>query len=263
MRSKKEERLGEVSISNQGCTMKIIKYDNYNNILVEFQDEYKTQINTSYYNFIHGGIRNPYFPTICNVGITGNKHVACFTNKVKSEEYKLWTSMITRCYSGVNQYTESFYHRYQDVEVCKEWLLFDNFYDWVHSQNNFEQLVNIKDLQLDKDIIQKGNKIYSPETCCLVPRRVNVLFIKSDKARGNYPIGVTYKTRDKVFEVQCNVDGKETYLGRVRDPIEGFYIYKNFKEKLIKQIAQKEYDKGNIIKKCYDAMMKYEVEITD
>ena len=39
--------------------------------------------------------------------------------------------------------------------------------------------------------------------------------------------------------------------------------YKEYKEKIIKQVAQDEYNKGNIIKECYDAMMKYEVEITD
>ena len=46
-------------------------------------------------------------------------------------------------------------------------------------------------------------------------------------------------------------------------PEEAFFAYKTYKEKLIKQIAQIEFDKDNITKTCYDAMMKYKVEITD
>jgi uncharacterized membrane protein len=32
---------------------------------------------------------------------------------------------------------------------------------------------------------------------------------------------------------------------------------------MIKQIAKEEYNKGNITKQCYEAMINYEVEITD
>jgi len=39
--------------------------------------------------------------------------------------------------------------------------------------------------------------------------------------------------------------------------------YKEYKEKLIKQFAVKNYNLGYITKECYDAMMMYEVEITD
>ena len=47
-------------------------------------------------------------------------------------------------------------------------------------------------------------------------------------------------------------------------PEDAFYLgYKPSKENCIKQVAQEEYNKGNITKKCYEAMMKYEVEITD
>ena len=80
---------------------------------------------------------------------------------------------------------------------------------------------------------------------------------------GKYPIGVTYKRRDGVFEVQCRLNGKETYLGRRAIPEQGFLLYKEHKESYIKQVAQEEYDNGNITKGCYKAMMNYEVEITD
>lgn len=39
--------------------------------------------------------------------------------------------------------------------------------------------------------------------------------------------------------------------------------YKKHKEEIIKQVAEIGYKSGNITKQCYDAMMAYEVEITD
>ena len=236
--------------------MKIIEYNNSDDILVEFQDDFKYKKRTTYSAFNRNSIRNPYYPSVLGIGIIGTKYSS------KTKEYKSWSSMITRCYAKLNKTNESFYYKYKDVTICDEWLLFENFYEWLHSQENFENLKDIR-FEIDKDILIKGNKIYSPDTCCLVPHNVNSLFIKCDKIRGKYPIGVTYKTRDNVFEVQCNINGKETYLDRSKTPEEGFLIYKNFKERIIKQVAQEEYDKGNITKKCYDAMMKYKVEITD
>ena len=61
----------------------------------------------------------------------------------------------------------------------------------------------------------------------------------------------------------CSSDLKQINLP-VKDTIEeAFADYKKLKEENIKKIAQEEYCKGNITKKCYKAMMKYEVEITD
>ena len=56
---------------------------------------------------------------------------------------------------------------------------------------------------------------------------------------------------------------KRKAIGRRKTIEEAFNIYKEYKENIIKQVAQEEYSLGNITKKCYDAMMSYEVEITD
>ena len=82
-------------------------------------------------------------------------------------------------------------------------------------------------MELDKDILFKGNKIYSPSTCIYVPHRINSLFTKSDSARGDYPIGVTYHKRDCVYESKLsylNKYGKKDriYLGRFNNPLEAF-----------------------------------------
>ena len=74
-------RFGEESLNNQGCLMKIVEYNNAHDIIVEFQDEYKTKIKTTYYEFETGKITNPYFPYVLGVGIIGNKYKSIFNGK--------------------------------------------------------------------------------------------------------------------------------------------------------------------------------------
>lgn len=240
--------------------MKIVEYKRAGDITVEFQDEYRGRVHTEYKHFLKGGVRNPYHPSVCGVGITGNKYLLR-TNGIQIKEYKIWKGMLERCFDNKTKEKRA---TYQNVTCCKEWLNFENFYEWIHSQENFDKWFNNDRWCLDKDILIKGNKVYSPDTCCLVPNNINVLFTKRNKDRGENYIGVVYHKASNSFVAQVNKNvGEQEHLGCYNTPEEAFLAYKKAKEDYIKQIAQIEYDKGNIIKRCYDAMMNYEVEITD
>lgn len=257
------ERLGEERLSNQGCLMKIIEYNDAVDIIVEFQDEHKAKVHTQYTNFKRGNVKNPYYPSVYGVGITGNKYPTWIIGTDKhTKEYEIWMNMLIRCFD--NKIKEK-YPTYKDVSCCDEWLYYDNFYEWLHSQENFDKWYSNEKWHLDKDILIKGNKIYSSETCCLVPENVNKLFLKDDASRGSLPIGVTKDSKGYGFVIRCMnpLTGNRDYLGYHTNMEKAFQLYKQHKENLIKQVAQIEYDKSNITKKCYQAMMDYEVEITD
>ena len=89
------------------------------------------------------------------------------------------------------------------------------------------------------------------------------MFTKSDKARGEYPIGVSFHKKYNKLIVRCNINNKTKHLGmfELNQVNKAFLTYKNFKENYIKQVAD-EY-KDLIPTKLYEAMYKYEVEITD
>lgn len=257
----KIERLGLEKSNKQGSCMKIIEYFNARNITVQFQDEYKTIIRNKLWNeFKTGSIINPYHPSVYSVGMIGDKYPAKINNR-HTREYVAWHSMLVRCYSKSSL---NWKPSYTSVEVCKEWRLYENFYEWLYTQENVELFLSGKDWNVDKDILIKNSKIYSPDTCVLVPGYLNRLFVRHESRRGEYPIGV-YKTKWGKYRAQCAVPNikRQEYLGCYDSPENAFYVYKDYKEKLIQKIAKEEFDKKRITEKCYEAMMKYQVEITD
>lgn len=243
-------RINEESINKQGSKMKIIRYKNCRDIDIEFDNGYIVK-NTSYKHFKNGSIRNPYFPDVFKIGYVGEGEYKFTINGINTREYIRWYSMMERCYG--TKFQEK-YPTYKDCTVCEEWCNFQNFSKWFN-ENYYE--IDKEIMCLDKDILVKGNKIYSPETCIFVPNRINCLFIKNDNNRGNYLLGVTYIQKTNKFKATCY----NNHLGYYNTEIEAFNVYKEFKEKLIKNIADEYKDK--IPQKLYDAMYKWEVEITD
>lgn len=173
----------------------------------------------------------------------------------KDKYYNKWLAMIKRCCDSNFKIK---YPTYKECKVCEEWLEYSNFKKW-HDENYYE--IEDEKTHLDKDILIKGNKVYSPKTCVFVPQRINTLFTKSNKRRSNLPIGV--KKDKNAYVAQCSIGGNKNkkYLGRFETSEEAFNSYKQFKEQYIKEIAD-EYN-GRIPQILYDAMYKYEVEITD
>jgi hypothetical protein len=165
--------------------------------------------------------------------------------------------MLARCYS------EKFHEKqptYIGCTVCEEWHNFQNYAKW-YDENYYE--VDGYKMNLDKDILVKGNKIYSPETCVFVPDFINLLFVNRKQYRGSLPVGVKVCTKNpKKYEAQCrNNTGKRIYLGYYDSPEEAFQYYKEFKENLIKETA-KEYE-DRIPHTLFNAMCNYVVEISD
>ena len=258
-KNKQDLRIGEESLNCQGDLMRIIKYNKAADIIVEFQDEYKTKIHTEYKHFSSGNVKNPYHPSLYGFGMVGNKCPASMNGK-DAKEYKAWNHILERCFSEKYRNKQP---TYRDVSVCKEWLLYENFYEWIHNQSNFDAWYNGVRWGLDKDILIKGSKIYSSETCCLVPQNVNNLFTKNNVIRNDTPIGVHEQMGKYLALCHNPFTGEQEYLGTYDTPEKAFRIYKKAKEFHIKQVAEDEYNKGNITKRCYDAMMNYQVEIID
>lgn len=107
-------------------------------------------------------------PIMCGIGYRGSDDVDC-----TSESYLRWHDMINRCY---NEKFHGSQPQYKGCTVCPEWLNYSNFKVW-YDQNKIPGMT----LDLDKDILFKGNCEYSPSTVAFVPHTINTLFLNRKK----------------------------------------------------------------------------------
>ena len=255
------DRTGEENINNFGSKIIIKEYRRAVDIDVYFPEYNWTAKHREYKEFKKGSIVCPYERRYYGVGYLGEGKYKVRENGKLTKCYKVWHSMLQRCY---DEKRHEKFPTYKDCKVCNKWLCFQNFAEWYYE--NYYEVENEK-MCLDKDILNKGNKIYSPDNCIFVLEKINLLFVKCDKSRGEYPIGVSYHKRDDKFITRCSIydykenKKKQIYLGYYDNPQKAFEVYKQFKENYIKKVA--DYYKYQIPKKLYNILYNYEVEIDD
>ena len=211
-----------------------------------FDNGYKTTTNITVIK--KGNIKNPYHKSVFGVGYFGVGDYKGGNEKC----YRTWYNIFIRCYSEDYKIKRP---TYKDATVCEEWHNFQNFAKWFE-ENYYE--VGDEEMHLDKDILVKGNKVYSPETCVFVPQKINQLFVNRSRS-SSLPRGVRKEWNRFKAEIKCN--GNKTYLGMFSTKEEAFESYKNAKEKYIKEVA--EMYNGIIPTKLYDALINYTIHIED
>lgn len=245
-----KQHIGMTNKNSFGTEMLIVDYINRNKVLIEFQDIYKYRKYIDMANFRKGNVTNPYDKEVLSVACIG---VGDYSEKNNTLCYKTWRNMLTRCFDV--KYQEKF-PTYKNTSVCSEWLNFQNFAKWYYA--NYYLLPNER-IELDKDILCKGNKLYSPETCIFVPRRINSLLINNKNKRGEYPLGVDFARG--CYRARCNILEGSVFIGDYDTPNQAFIAYKQYKEKYIKEIADMYKDK--IPSKLYHALYKFTIEESD
>lgn len=195
-----------------------------------------------------------FIPTVCSVG-----YIGCSDERGKSNTtvYKKWRAMLNRCY---NEKIQNRQKTYKCCTVCEEWKNFSNFKEWYESHNCGDSSLN-----LDKDILVKGNKEYGPDNCCIVPEFINTLFTNGKANRGKYPLGVHAEKSNACgivyYRAAFMANQRNIKLGTFKTPEEAFQKYKEYKEQYIKDTAKRYKDK--IPYSVYEAMMNWKIEITD
>lgn len=112
------------------------------------------------------------------IGINDMKGVSHIKGKAILQ-YEVWQNMLKRC---TNECYQTDFPTYKGVKVCDEWKLFSNFYNWFNANYKWDLVEQGIKIVLDKDILVKDNKIYSPETCIFIPEKVN-LYIRNKTSR--------------------------------------------------------------------------------
>ena len=194
------------------------------------------------------------------------RNMVNYTKPTKEQRYNLKNNMKTRCYN-------TNYHKvrpdYKDCTICDEWL--DDkksFYEWV--DHNFYEIEGEPTVELDKDILVPGNKVYSPDTCIFVPKRINDLFVHiHGRKKNGLPTGVTYSKKTGKYQAAVRESCKDTdskdedkkktvRLGFFDTIEEAYEVYKTHKMAEIIYIA--DCYKDVIPDKLYQAMINWKFD---
>ena len=247
------DRMGEKHLTTEGYWIEIIEYFNRTNCTVKFENSY-TVTKVGYSNILRGNIKNPYHLSVYKIGYFGVGKYNAMQDRKVDKIYDTWKGVLRRCYD------KNFLDKrptYKGCSVIEEWFNFQVFAEWF--EENYKNYM--QGWHLDKDILVKGNKIYSPETCCFVPPEINGLFVNRKNGRGVHPIGVSKHKKQNKFQTRLFKNGEEITLGYFNTPEEAFQAYKIAKEDYIKEVADKW--KPYITPQTHQAMYNYQVEITD
>ena len=247
----KKQLEGAVFQTKNFGKIEVLEYCKSSKVLVKFLD-------TGNEKYCHsssirdGNIKDRFAPTVCGVGIIGDEISRC--NGVIDRCYDIWSSMLDRCF---NEKIKQKYPTYRNCSMCDDWRYLSKFKEWYLHQIGHDQI----GWCLDKDILVKGNKEYSPETCCFVPHQINCVVVSQKSSRGDNPVGVIFKKENKKFCAGLAVNGSTHHLGYYDNNEQAWSAYKVAKETYIKELANKW--NGQIDIHVYEALMNWKVEITD
>lgn len=178
-----------------------------------------------------------------------------------------YSNMFNRCY---NDNVHKIKPWYADCTICPEWytdISADNpdyigrqvFGDWVND-GNFYVIDGEPTVELDHDILVKGNTVYGPDTCVFVPKSVNATFGGMTKKRKKYdldlPVGVS-RAPDGKYRCNLQLVQKELFS----TPEEAWQAYAEIQKSKLLALADKYY--GKVPQKLIDAIVNYQFDIND
>ena len=237
---------GKVFTSTNSGDFKVVEYIDQKNVVIEFLYT-GTRLVARIGNILNGLVKDRMYPSVYGVGITGEKIPVVDGKRCKQRE--LWVRMLDRCYSkGKNKPT------YEGCSVSENFKYYPFFKEWCEKQIGFD----VKGFALDKDILVKGNKVYSEDACVFVPQEINNILTYKKSTNKGLSASVALQKSGR-YSVSFRKDRITQNLGRFDTPEEAFQAYKQAKEAYIKEVAEKW--KGDIDPRVYEALMNWTVEI--
>lgn len=217
--------VGDVFETKGGTSCVILKYTNSRDIDVEFLDGNYFRTKVSAGNLRKGEVKNPYNRNIYGVGYIGSGDFRARNGRVKTKEYSVWENLMQRCYS------EKFLENnpaYKGCSVHPKWHNFQNFAEWYTSQEFYGE-----GYHLDKDLLHRGNKVYSEDTCCLIPRAINNAIVGMFKSGG-----VRFEEEYSKYRSYISCNGLQKHLGYFSTESDAIGAYRDAKTKYLKSLAE-------------------------
>lgn len=251
-KDKIRDRTQEKAINFQGYEMIVIESNGALNLTVQFNDSRKSiRNNISYQEFINGSVKNLYHPDVYGVGYFGDGIYTARVDGKMSKCYNTWVNMLGRCYDRLHPRRQT---SYDGVTVCEEWFNFQNFAEWFY--NNYESSF-MQNWHLDKDLLCFSCRMYSPETCSLLPSEVNVIF-QSKSAKSESGMRGVYKAGN-MYLVSISKFGKQNRVGSYKTLQEARYAYSTAKKDYLYEVSNRW--RGILSDKTCDSIRNFDVNL--
>lgn len=159
--------IGDVYKSRNYGDFKVIRKISTVSHMVRFVDTgYETEAQNSHIRI--GAVRDRIRPVYWGVGFVGDGDYKVSGPNASKGAYIVWRNILDRCY---NEKCAA-YNSYGGVgvSVCSEWHNFQEFANWFYT--NYPK--DGERYDIDKDILNRDAKIYSPDTCIFVSRSENI-----------------------------------------------------------------------------------------
>jgi hypothetical protein len=179
----------------------------------------------------------------CRVGMWAKAFSSDVGCKIKyqTRSYRVWVGMCGRC--ADNMYMRKTRPTYIGCTMSDNFKDFQFFADWHTTQVGYYS----DKYELDKDILFEENKIYSENTCVLIPASLNTFLCANDAIRGKLPQGMSFHKNSGKYLAQINKDGKGTHIGYYRTIDAAAAAYRLAKETEAKRWYDRLIDKEFIV----------------
>lgn len=241
-------QVGYRGITNSGFEYTVVERLPGGRARIKFDPPYEGTVEISAGYITRGGIRNPFAPNKVG-GILGEGKYNCLNS---TKIHNIWYRMLERVFHWEKSERNK---SYEGCSVYSEWKNFQVFAEWYYQQKGC-----YLGWHLEKDLLVRGNKTYSPETCVLVPMDVNMFLTKRKSCRDTL-IGVAYRAKTGRYLSAFTRGTKNVFLGSYATEIEAHLAYKAAKEDYAKVLAEKY--KDVLDSRAYLALANYEVHIDD
>lgn len=240
-------KIGDKFVTNEGYNITVINYINSSNVEVMFDD--LSVMSTHTVSLKCGRVKNLNNPSMCGIGFIGHGKHELYTNGKPTKSYATWGGMFDRCYS-----TSRHYPTYKNCVVSKSWYCFQDFSSWYYDKLYKFIDCGVK-MQLDKDLLSVNGhgKLYSPDTCTLLPDIINT-GISNSSRNGKYLPGTDCVKSGK-FRSKISRYGADKFLGTFSREIDAHNLYTKEKIKYIKELAIKY--KEVLEDRAFEALMNW------
>lgn len=235
--------VGDLFNLSSGGTVTVLQLPVDRYVIVQHNDEFGYIHSVRVDHLRTGNVRNPYLRQLYGVGYMGVGPYNSKENGTNTIVYNKWSNMMYRCYDQEFHIKAPYY---KSCYVCVEWHNFQTFAQWYYSQPYVGP-----GYQLDKDILFRGNTLYSPMTCALIPAAINAAATPGTLQNGELPRGINMRGSKYRVKIGSTQYGTHNTLEEANE----VYI----REKKLKMIYYAELYQDYIDDRVYHALLDWEV----